>query len=390
LCWFSPGAGPPGRWACGLPARPRRALIGAASASPLHLVLPLACSSPGASTSTACPPSVLPCDADGGGVRRHGVLHHGRLRVCPWRVGLVVASGFSPGPSRAAISDPFGLNRGWADFRNFVAPGSVPRPCRQWTYAHRRGLRMERWRFRPDICLWGHPTGLVVIVRVIVLLLVLGLIELIGRLPRNPIRGLRLASASSLAGYATPSPPGIVQLSGAVRLPVRVATERITTMTTQPQVYSATTHTAVLSPGPWRPRPSGRRPRSAGPVPRSRAAHSRSYAPVQDRRADSHDAPPASYIWQVANALAEVCLPGGHPRRASRRRAASATQDRGRRAGRSWSPLVLTLPDCGVPATTRRDRCSSADARCFVPPGRRGRLHGRKAGPGAQDEAGSD
>ena len=60
-------------------------------------------------------------------------------------------------------------------------------PVGEWTYAHRRGLRIGAVAlFALIFVFWGHPTGLVVIVLVILLLLVLGVIELIGRPPAEP------------------------------------------------------------------------------------------------------------------------------------------------------------------------------------------------------------
>jgi len=60
-------------------------------------------------------------------------------------------------------------------------------PVGEWTYAHRRGLRIGAVAlFALIFVFWGHPTGLVVIVLVVVLVLVLGLIELIGRPPAEP------------------------------------------------------------------------------------------------------------------------------------------------------------------------------------------------------------
>jgi alkylhydroperoxidase/carboxymuconolactone decarboxylase family protein YurZ len=96
----------------------------------------------------------------------------------------------------------------------------------------------------------------------------------------------------------------IVQLSGAVRLPVRVDTERIPTMTTPAQVdvdqatqedLSGLTRgdhdlltTGLELRAEWQAR-SGLDPRS--------------YALVKLAALIALDAPPASYVWQVANAL---------------------------------------------------------------------------------------
>ena len=55
-------------------------------------------------------------------------------------------------------------------------------PVGQWTYLHRKSLRIGAVAlFALIFVFWGEPTALVVIVLVILLLIVLGLIELIGR-----------------------------------------------------------------------------------------------------------------------------------------------------------------------------------------------------------------
>ena len=60
-------------------------------------------------------------------------------------------------------------------------------PVGEWTYAHRKGLRVGALAlFALIFVFWGEPTLLVVIVLVILLLVALGLIELIGRPPAQP------------------------------------------------------------------------------------------------------------------------------------------------------------------------------------------------------------
>ena len=57
-------------------------------------------------------------------------------------------------------------------------------PVGQWTYGHRKGLRIGAVTLAALVFVfWGQPTGLFVIVLVVILLVVLGLIELIGRPP---------------------------------------------------------------------------------------------------------------------------------------------------------------------------------------------------------------
>ena len=60
-------------------------------------------------------------------------------------------------------------------------------PVGRWTYGHRHGLRIGAVALAALIFVfWGHPTAVVTIVIAILLLLVLGLIELIGRPPAQP------------------------------------------------------------------------------------------------------------------------------------------------------------------------------------------------------------
>jgi hypothetical protein len=57
----------------------------------------------------------------------------------------------------------------------------------QWTYSHRTGLRISAVGLAAVIFVfWGRPTALVVILLTVILLVILGLIELIGRPPARP------------------------------------------------------------------------------------------------------------------------------------------------------------------------------------------------------------
>jgi hypothetical protein len=104
-------------------------------------------------------------------------------------VGLVVAAAaFLTGPSvtaaktRAAFTSAFGWVRRLGE-RQGVSTG----PVGQWTYAHRRGLRISAVGLAAILLVfWGRPTALVVILLVVLLLVALGLIELIGRPPAQP------------------------------------------------------------------------------------------------------------------------------------------------------------------------------------------------------------
>ena len=101
-------------------------------------------------------------------------------------VGLVVAAAaFITGPSATAVRTRSGIGSGLNWVRHFSdRTGISASPAGQWTYAHRKGLRVGAVALAALIFVfWGQPTAGVVIVIVILLLVVLGLIELIGRPP---------------------------------------------------------------------------------------------------------------------------------------------------------------------------------------------------------------
>jgi hypothetical protein len=101
-------------------------------------------------------------------------------------LGLVVAAGaFFTGPSATAVGTRSGLRRGTAWLRGQGDRAGVSTgPVGLWTYAHRRGLRIGAVALAALLFVfWGRPTPLVVILIAVLLLIVLGLIELIGRPP---------------------------------------------------------------------------------------------------------------------------------------------------------------------------------------------------------------
>jgi hypothetical protein len=169
--------------------RRRRALIGAAlglAASMLVLAIGLIIAR--SIYLNSVPPSVLPGDAAAAAFDALVYFIRVGLRVV-LAVGLIVAIGaFITGTSRAAIQTRSALKSGLGWIRNFGERRGVSTgPVGEWTYAHRRGLRIGAVAlFAVIFVFWGHPTGLVVIVLAILLLLVLGLIELIGRPPAGP------------------------------------------------------------------------------------------------------------------------------------------------------------------------------------------------------------
>jgi hypothetical protein len=134
------------------------------------------------------PPSVLPSDAAAAAFDTLVRFIKQALRIL-LVVGLIVAAGaFLTGPSvtavrtRAAFSNGLGWVRSSGERRG-VSTGPVGR----WTYAHRTALRICAVGLAALIFVfWGRPTLGVVIGIVVILLVVLGLIELIGRPPAAP------------------------------------------------------------------------------------------------------------------------------------------------------------------------------------------------------------
>jgi hypothetical protein len=104
-------------------------------------------------------------------------------------LGLVVAAAaFITGPSVTAVRTRAAFASGFAWIRHGGERAGVSTgPVGQWTYAHRRGLRISAVALAAVLFVfWGRPTALVVILLAVLLLVVLGLIELIGRPPARP------------------------------------------------------------------------------------------------------------------------------------------------------------------------------------------------------------
>ena len=104
-------------------------------------------------------------------------------------LGLVVAAAaFFTGPSVTAVRtrSAFASALGWVR-RSGEGAGVSTGPVGLWTYAHRKGLRIGAVALAALLFVfWGRPTGLVVILIAVLLLVVLGLIELVGRPPTRP------------------------------------------------------------------------------------------------------------------------------------------------------------------------------------------------------------
>jgi hypothetical protein len=164
----------------------RRALIGAAlglAASMLVLAIGLLIAR--SIYLNSVPPTVLPGDAAASAFDAMVYFIKVGLRVV-LAVALIVAIGaFITGPSHTAIQTRSALKSGAGWVRNFGERRGVSTgPAGEWTYAHRRALRIGVVALMAVIFVfWGHPTLLVVILLLVILLLLLGLIELIGRPP---------------------------------------------------------------------------------------------------------------------------------------------------------------------------------------------------------------
>jgi hypothetical protein len=104
-------------------------------------------------------------------------------------LGLVVAAGaFLVGPSVTAVKTrgAFASALGWVRAEGEHV-GVRTGPVGTWTYTHKTGLRISAVALAALIFVfWGRPTAVVVMGIAIVLLVVLGLIELIGRPVSQP------------------------------------------------------------------------------------------------------------------------------------------------------------------------------------------------------------
>jgi hypothetical protein len=164
----------------------RRALIGAGlgfAASMAVLALGLALFRTVYLNSV--PPTVLPSDAAAAMFDTFVRFIKDALRTL-LVVGLVVALGaFLTGPSITAVQTRKAFRSGFGWIRSSGEHfGVTTGPVGRWTYAHRKGLRIGAVALAALLFVfWGRPTALVVILIAVLLLVVLGLIELIGRPP---------------------------------------------------------------------------------------------------------------------------------------------------------------------------------------------------------------
>jgi uncharacterized membrane protein SirB2 len=131
------------------------------------------------------PSSVLPADA--AAVLYDTLIRFIRdgLRVL-LVVGLIVAiAAFFSGPSVTAVRTRGAFKSGFDWLRRSGEHAGVSTgPVGRWTYTHRKALRITAVAIAALVFVfWGQPTWVTALVIAIVLLIVLGLIELIGRPP---------------------------------------------------------------------------------------------------------------------------------------------------------------------------------------------------------------
>jgi hypothetical protein len=167
----------------------RRALIGAGLGFAASLaVLAIALAIFRSVYLNSIPNSVLPSDAAAALFDTFVQFIRAALRTL-LVVGLVVAAAaFLTGPSVTAVGTRKAFVSGFDWVRHFgERSGVTTGPVGTWTYAHRKILRIGAVALAALVFVfWGRPTAPVVILIAVLLLVVLGLIELIGRPPARP------------------------------------------------------------------------------------------------------------------------------------------------------------------------------------------------------------
>jgi hypothetical protein len=134
------------------------------------------------------PPRVLPADA--AAVLYDTLIRFIRdgLRIV-LAVGLIVAiAAFFSGPSVTAVRTRGAFKSGFDWLRSSGEHAGVSTgPVGRWTYTHRRALRITAVVIASLVFVfWGLSSWVTAVVIAVVLLIVLGLIELIGRPPAQP------------------------------------------------------------------------------------------------------------------------------------------------------------------------------------------------------------
>ena len=183
----------------------RRAAVGAAVGVAVSMVvLALALTIFRSIYLDAVPASVLPHDA--AAVLYDTVVRFLRLGLRTILVlALVVAAGaFLTGQSVTAVRTRQGLSNaiGWLQGRAGFSTG----PVGAWVYANKRALRIGAVTLAALVLVfWGRPTGKVVLGLTLALLVVLAIIEFLGRRPaQEPVE----VAAGAAPPLSAPPPPG--------------------------------------------------------------------------------------------------------------------------------------------------------------------------------------
>ncbi|MGN6680053.1 MAG: hypothetical protein ACTHKL_20000 [Streptosporangiaceae bacterium] len=169
--------------------RHRRALVGSGlGLAASMLVLGAALAIVRAVYLSKVPGSVLPADAAAVVFDTFVRFIRQGLRVL-LVLGLVVAlAGFFTGPSVTAVKTRQAFRSAFAAIRGSgERAGLSTGHSGEWVYAHRMPLRIGALAIAVLIFIfWTNPTGLVVLIIAIILALLLGMIELVGRPPAAP------------------------------------------------------------------------------------------------------------------------------------------------------------------------------------------------------------
>jgi hypothetical protein len=126
------------------------------------------------------------------------------------RRALIAAGAFLTGPSVTAvrIRGTFSVAFGWVR-RSGETYGITTGPVGRWAYAHRAALRTGAVALAAIVFVfWGRPTAVVVVLIAVLLLMVLGLIELIGRPPQPQPLAASDSRRGSPRADDVPRPPG--------------------------------------------------------------------------------------------------------------------------------------------------------------------------------------
>jgi hypothetical protein len=182
----------------------RRALVGAALGVAVSMVvLALALAIFRSIYLDAVPATVLPHDA--AAVLYDTIVRFLRLGLRTILVlALVVAAGaFLTGRSVTAVRTRQGLTRAIASLQGRA--GFSTGPVGTWVYANKRALRVGAVALAAlALVFWGRPTGKVVLGLTLALLVVLAIIEFLGRRPaQEPVE-----VATAAPPLSAPPPPG--------------------------------------------------------------------------------------------------------------------------------------------------------------------------------------